>query len=103
MGYEGDLEIAMVPESFRVDVLKESLDANKVLVGNANVETANFALMFEFDGDVKKIRHCLYKCAVSRPTMIIKDTGMTRSRNNGSAVPIHLSFGRRYRSAIRSM
>lgn len=69
MGYEGDLEIAMVPESFRVDVLKESLDANKVLVENANVETANFALMFEFDGDVKKIRHCLYKCAASRPNI----------------------------------
>lgn len=27
----------------------------------------------EFDGDVKKIRHCLYKCAASHPTMIIKD------------------------------
>ena len=67
--YEGDLEIAMVPESFRVDVLKESLDANKVLVENANVETANFAIMFEFDGDVKKIRHCLYKCAASRPSI----------------------------------
>lgn len=61
MGYEGDLEIAMVPEAFRVDVLKESLDANKVLVENANVETANFALMFEFDGGVKKVRHCLIK------------------------------------------
>lgn len=69
MGYEGDLEIAMVPESFRVDVLKESLNANKVLVENVNVETANFTLMFEFDGDVKKIRHCLYKCAVSRPSI----------------------------------
>ena len=69
MGYEGDLEIAMVPESFRVDVLKESLDANKVLVENANVETANFALMFEFDGDVTKIRHCLYKYAASRPSI----------------------------------
>jgi phi13 family phage major tail protein len=68
-GYEGDLEIAIVPESFRVDVLKEKLDDNKVLIEDANVETANFALMFEFDGDIKKIRHVLYKCAASRPSI----------------------------------
>ena len=54
MGYEGDLELAMVPESFRTDVLGERLDAN-------------FALLFEFDGDIRKIRHVLYKCAASRP------------------------------------
>ena len=69
MGYEGDLELALIPESFRKDILKETLDSNGVLIENSNVETANFALLFEFDGDAKKIRHVMYYCSASRPTI----------------------------------
>ena len=69
-GYSGDLEIALIPEWFRTDILKEELDKNGVLVENSNItETEKFALLFEFDGDINKIRHVLYNCSAARPTI----------------------------------
>ena len=53
-GYSGDLEIALIPEWFRTGILKEVLDSNGVLVERA---------------DEHGIRHVLYNCAASRPSI----------------------------------
>ena len=72
MGYSGDLEIALIPESFRVDILKEGRDNNQVLIENKDINVGKFALLFRFDGDIRAINHVIYNCSVSRPKISSK-------------------------------
>ena len=70
-GYSGELEIALIPDWFREDILGEAKDSNGVLVeNNKDIEPVYFALLFEVDGDKHSTRHVFYNCSVSsRPTV----------------------------------
>lgn len=68
-GYEGDFESALIPDSFRVDVLGETLDAKGFYVEKTGNPTVEFALLFQFEGDESATRHCLYRCTASRPSV----------------------------------
>ena len=73
--YEGDLEIALIPEAFETGVLKMVKDGKNILMDDVNAEPVHFALLFQFEGDEKAVRHVFYNCVVStRPSV----TGATK-------------------------
>lgn len=68
-GYSGNLELALIPDSFKKDVLGYAADANGVLYENADAPVVHFALLFEFSGDKHAKRHALYNCVSGRPAV----------------------------------
>jgi len=68
-GYEGNIELALVPDSFKIDVLGWETDASGAIFENANTLAKDIALIFEFNGDVNAVRHVLYNVSVSRPAI----------------------------------
>lgn len=68
-GYEGDLELAKLPDSFLTDVLGYAADTNGILYEDANAPVVHFALMFQFEGDAHARRHVLYNCVATRPSV----------------------------------
>lgn len=90
-GYTGDLELALVPDSFRTDILGERTDTNGLHVESKEVETTYFALLFEFNGDNAARRHVMYKCSAKRPEVASNTTQDTKTpvteKINITAIP----------------
>ncbi|MNI79973.1 hypothetical protein D3C73_1364670 [compost metagenome] len=100
-GYDGTLTIANIPEKFAIDCLGEEKDEDDEVITEKTTQKGNpFALMFEFDGDVKATRHVLYNCTANRPTV----TGSTKT-NTAEPQTNELTFvasGRETDSAVKT-
>lgn len=66
-GYEGDLEIAMLPDELREKIFGETKDKNGAYIESATDVVKPFALGFQIEGDEKGRRFWYYNCTVSRP------------------------------------
>lgn len=69
-GYSGTLELALLPDSFRKEVLGEMVDeTNGIQYEIAAPTNKPFALMFEFNGDENAVRHAFYNVTAARTTV----------------------------------
>ena len=69
-GYEGDLNLAMIVDWIRINILGDTLsETDKVLVENAMQEGKPFAMAFEFLGDKWNRRHLIYNLVAGRPNI----------------------------------
>lgn len=77
-GYSGDLELALIPESFLTDVMGEVVDSTAGLqYERADAQPKSFALLMQFEGDANATRHVLYNCKASRPSVASQTTEET--------------------------
>lgn len=67
-GYEGDLEMALFPDTVLAEMLGWAIDANGAIVEDANGKPKSFALLFEIEGDVKNRRNVFYNVTAARPS-----------------------------------
>lgn len=68
-GYEGDLEIAVIPDEFRIKILKYTKNNDGVLIENSTKEPTPFAMTYEEEGDQTGTKFCLYKGTATRPSL----------------------------------
>lgn len=66
-GYEGDLVLTKLTDSFKKDVMGMVEDENGALIEEADVTFKKFALGFEVQGNEMPTRTWYYYCTITRP------------------------------------
>lgn len=69
-GYSGDFESAMIPDTFKTDIMGETVGTGAksgMYYEHSDIQPKAFALLFEFDGDANATKYVLYNCKMSRP------------------------------------
>ncbi len=71
-GYQGDIEVAFLPDSLRTSILGDLTDDNGMIVEDSDAVGKKFALLFQILGDEANRRYAFFGCYLSRPTEVHK-------------------------------
>ena len=75
-GYDGDLEMAYIPDDFAAYAFSEITESDGVVLEESTPEMKKFALLFQFEGDKNGVRHVLYNCTASKPDIASQTTSL---------------------------
>lgn len=67
-GYEGDLEVALIPDEVFEKIFNYVKDEDNVYTENASKNVVPFAMTFEEEGDQSGTKFVLYNCTATRPS-----------------------------------
>ena len=67
-GFTGTLEIALLPDWFKTDILGQTSNKDNVMMETSSDTFSPFAMLYQVDGDTSNTLRCFYYCEVSRPT-----------------------------------
>lgn len=67
-GYEGDLEVALIPDEVFEKIFNYVKDEDNVYTENASKNVVPFAMTFEEEGDQAGTKFVLYNCTATRPS-----------------------------------
>lgn len=98
-GYSGELEIALLPESFRTDILGE-IKENGVLVEKNDAVTSQFALGFKVNGDTKETLYWYLNNSVSRPST---EAATTEDTNDPKTDKLSITASALTNNRVRTM
>ena len=67
-GYEGDLNVALIPDDVYEEIFGYSKDTNDVITEDASATAKAFAMTFEEEGDQVGTKYVFYNCTATRPS-----------------------------------
>lgn len=73
--YQGDLEMALIPDKMLADIWGDATDSQTGVVYEGASVAKSFALLFQINGDQQNDYYVLYNCTATRPAVSAETIG----------------------------